>query len=174
MLQRNSAISPIEHQAAFQGQPVTWKPSTSTTNTLLWDILDHSLVHVLKRRHIAPYNLTQPVLVAFPSAPTRLGIFSISCSHRGCTAATKGHPPTRLHVVLEAGRKVEVHEQGGQALPQRLASTRIIGEAQVAADDMLEQAHAWVVRQYLYHVVQHGTDGEEALGGCADVVQATL
>ena len=49
-------------------------------------------------------------------------------------------PALGRYVVLEARAEGRVAQRVGQALPQRLARTSIIGQAQEAANDVLEQS----------------------------------
>lgn len=50
----------------------------------------------------------------------------------------------------------------------------IIAEAQVAPDDMLEQAHSLRLHKLIDHVAQDSANGEEALVGVTDVREPCL
>ncbi len=61
--------------------------------------------------------------------------------------------------------------------PPPLYTPGVVREAQVAADDVLEQALRGLLRALGladHHVAQHGTHGEKTLSGGADVVESNL
>mmetsp|Transcript_3380 Transcript_3380/g.13041 ORF Transcript_3380/g.13041 Transcript_3380/m.13041 type:complete len:504 (+) Transcript_3380:120-1631(+) len=74
-------------------------------------------------------------------------------------------------VVLDVVGERVVAQRVGQALAQRLARAEVVGQAEVAADDVLEEADRGLVDEGGDHVGEDGRDGVEALGGRADVVE---
>lgn len=76
------------------------------------------------------------------------------------------------HVVLECLSKGRIPQWLGQALAQGLACSRVVRQAEVALDDVLQQTDSKSVDKLVNHVAENSTDSIEALIGLADVSQA--
>ena len=91
-----------------------------------------------------------------------------------CRSGIKQHAPAGLAVLCQADGEGLVGEQLGQALAQGLARAGVVRQAQVAANDVLQQAHARLFRQRQNHVVQHCAHREEPLCGLHHIPQPHL
>lgn len=80
----------------------------------------------------------------------------------------------RLPIILQAGCEVGLKEQHGGVRAQRFPGARIVCEAQEAADDVFEQAHAGRLLQGLHQRHQALLHRKEALRGVAHIVQPHL
>jgi hypothetical protein len=83
-------------------------------------------------------------------------------------------PPLRGDVVLEARAEGGVAQRVGQALSERLPRARVVGEAQEAADDVLEEPRGRLLDESAHEVGKDGGHGVESLGGRTDVGEARL
>jgi hypothetical protein len=85
-----------------------------------------------------------------------------------------GETPLGDHVALEQRRKGRVAERFGQARAEGLARAQVVAQAEVAPDDVLQEADGLRLDELLHHAAQDGPDRVEALVRLADVRQSGL
>ena len=81
-------------------------------------------------------------------------------------------PSLRGDVVLQSSCKAAIFESFGEALAERFTGAVVVGETEIAADDVLQETYRGVQMHCVEHIGEDGRDGVETLCGGADVIEA--